>query len=79
MTLSLAACTRMEFTNVRAGDAVHVAGVRNDHDVVLILSKQIETFGASTPTIVKRKIADADDLADRIFVRETTGPPRFCR
>ena len=50
------------------GDAVHVARIRDDDRVVLILPEQIEAFGGQHTDNKKGEVPDADGLADWIFV-----------
>src|SRR5208282_3333218 len=53
----------------RAGsDAVHVARIRDNHRVVLILPEQIKAFGGQHTDDKKWEVPDADGLADGIFV-----------
>ena len=49
---------------------MHVARIRHHHHVILILAEQIKSFGREHADDLKGEIADANGLADRIFVRK---------
>ena len=53
-----------------AGDALQVAGVGNDDDVVLVLAEIIKALGAEQPDDLEGQVADAQRLADGIRAGE---------
>ena len=52
----------------RAGrDPVHVAGIGNDHNIILVLAEKIEALGREHADDLKRNVPDAQGFAQRIF------------